>query len=69
MLYKLMEEQELPLFRGAFVALVDAINKLHKQKPFKVYPIRKFVCATSVGIVGEEKLLDLCYEEDSNSKS
>ena len=50
---------------GAFVALVDAMNKLHKQKPFKVYPIRKFLCATSVGIVGEEKLLDLCYEEDS----
>ena len=50
---------------GAFVALVDAMNKLHKQKPFKVYPTRKFLCATSVGIVGEEKLLDLCYEEDS----
>ena len=50
---------------GAFIALV---NKIHKQKSFKVYPIRKFVCATSVGIVGEEKLLDLCYEEDSNAK-
>lgn len=53
---------------GAFIALVDAVNKIHKQKRFKVYPIRKFVCATSVGIVGEEKLLDLCYEEDSNAK-
>lgn len=53
---------------GAFIALVDAINKIHKQKSFKVYPIRKFVCATSVGIVGEEKLLDLCYEEDSKAK-
>ena len=53
---------------GAFIALVDAVNKIHKQKSFKVYPIRKFVCATSVGIVGEEKLLDLCYEEDSNAK-
>ena len=53
---------------GAFVALVDAINKLHKEKPFKVYPIRNFVTATSVGIVGEEKLLDLCYEEDSIAK-
>ena len=36
---------------GAFVALVDAMNKLHKQKPFKVYPIRKFLCSTRVGIV------------------
>lgn len=53
---------------GAFIALVDAVNKIYKQKSFKVYPIRKFVCATSVGIVGEEKLLDLCYEEDSNAK-
>ena len=53
---------------GAFIALVDAVNNIHKQKSFKVYPIRKFVCATSVGIVGEEKLLDLCYEEDSNAK-
>ena len=53
---------------GAFIALVDAVNKIHKQKSFKVYPIRKFVCATSVGIVGEEKLLDLCYEEDSNAQ-
>ena len=53
---------------GAFIALVDAVNKIHKQKSFKVYPIRKFVCATSGGIVGEEKLLDLCYEEDSNAK-
>ena len=53
---------------GAFVALVDAMNKLHKHKPFEVYPIRKFLCATSVGIVGDEKLLDLCYEEDSKAK-
>ncbi|MDS0528524.1 ribonuclease PH [Clostridium sp. SHJSY1] len=53
---------------GAFVAMVDAINKLHKVKPFKVYPIRNFVAATSVGIVDNEKLLDLCYEEDSKAK-
>ena len=53
---------------GAFVAMVDAVNKLHKMRPFKVYPIRSFVAATSVGVVNEEKLLDLCYEEDSNAK-
>ena len=27
---------------GAFVAMVDAVNKLHKNKPFKVYPIRNY---------------------------
>jgi ribonuclease PH len=53
---------------GAFVALVDAINKLHKEKPFDIYPIRNFVTATSVGIVSGEKVLDLCYEEDSHAK-
>ncbi|NMM63239.1 ribonuclease PH [Clostridium sp. P21] len=52
---------------GAFVALVDAVNKLHKQHPFNVYPIRDFVSAISVGIVGNEKMLDLCYEEDSKA--
>lgn len=53
---------------GAFIAMVDAINKLHKNKPFKVYPIRNFVAATSVGIVNDKKIIDLCYEEDSNAK-
>lgn len=53
---------------GAFVALVDAVNKLHKEKPFNIYPIRNFVCATSVGILKDEKILDLCYEEDSKAK-
>lgn len=53
---------------GAFVALVDAVNKLHKQVNFQVYPIRSFVSAVSVGIVNGEKLLDLCYVEDSSAK-
>lgn len=52
---------------GGFIALVDAINKIHKRRNFKVYPIRKFVTATSVGVVNEEILLDLCYEEDSKA--
>lgn len=53
---------------GAFIAMVDAVNKLHKRKPFKVYPIRSFLAATSVGIVNGEKVLDLCYAEDSKAK-
>lgn len=53
---------------GAFVALVDAVNKLHKQKPFKIYPIRNYVSAVSVGVVNDEFLVDLCYEEDSKAK-
>lgn len=53
---------------GAFIAIVEAINKLHKKKDFKIYPIRKYLSAVSVGIVNNEKLLDLCYEEDSNAQ-
>lgn len=53
---------------GAFVALVDAVNRLHKNQPFKVFPIRSFVGAVSVGILNDEKIADLCYEEDSKAK-
>ena len=53
---------------GAFIALVDAVNTIHKNIPFDVYPIRNFVSAVSVGIVNNNKLLDLCYVEDSNAK-
>lgn len=53
---------------GAFVALVDAVNKIHKKTPFKSYPIKDYVAAVSVGIVDDNKMLDLCYIEDSNAK-
>ena len=53
---------------GAFVAVVDAINKLYKSKTIKHMPITNFVSAISVGIVEKEHLLDLCYEEDSNAQ-
>ncbi|ADK16712.1 MULTISPECIES: ribonuclease PH [Clostridium] len=53
---------------GAFVALVDAVNKLHKRTPFTVYPIRDFVSAISVGIVNNVRMLDLCYLEDSRAQ-
>ena len=52
---------------GAFVAVVDALNKLHKSKAIKEMPVRNFVSAISVGIVNNQHLLDLCYEEDSNA--
>lgn len=53
---------------GAFIALVDAINSIDMVNRFNCYPIRNFVAAISVGIVKEEILLDLCYEEDSKAK-
>lgn len=53
---------------GAFIALIDAVNKLHKQNSFEVYPVRNFVSAISVGILNDNKIVDLCYEEDSKAK-
>jgi len=53
---------------GAFVALVDAINKLDETVQFNKYPITDYVAAISVGIIDGQKMLDLCYEEDSNAQ-
>lgn len=53
---------------GAFVALVDAVNNLHRKSAFDVYPVRNFVSAVSVGIIKDAKVLDLCYLEDSSAK-
>lgn len=53
---------------GAFVAMVQAIHKLHAVKPFAKFPVTDFLASISVGIVGETPLLDLNYEEDSKAK-
>lgn len=52
---------------GAFIALVDALNKLVKKGTLSNLPIKNFVAAVSCGILGGNKLLDLCYIEDSNA--
>ena len=49
---------------GAFVALVEASETIYKAGD--VFPVKDFVAAISVGITeGGEKILDLCYAEDS----
>lgn len=50
---------------GAFIALWDACMYLRDQKLITEMPIKDFVAATSVGIVNGQKVLDLCYAEDS----
>jgi ribonuclease PH len=52
---------------GAFVALAIAIGKLRQFGALKSNPLRDYVAATSVGIVGGVAMLDLCYEEDSQA--
>ena len=50
---------------GAFVALVDAMDSFYD--PGRVFPVKDFLAATSVGIIGGKPVVDLCYEEDSNA--
>ena len=51
---------------GAFVALVDALNKIgfDAATPF---PVRDFLAAVSVGVLPDGPALDLCYVEDSSA--
>ncbi len=50
---------------GAFVAVTDALIKLYEDGIIQSVPVKDFVCAVSVGIVGGKALLDLNFEEDS----
>lgn len=49
---------------GGFIALVDAVNWLYEKGDIETFPILNFISAISVGIVDNQPLLDLCYEED-----
>ncbi len=53
---------------GAYVALVDALNKLIEKGTLKALPLKSYVAAVSVGIVKNTPVLDLCYQEDSTAK-
>jgi ribonuclease PH len=52
---------------GGFVALALALKKLKKEKELEAFPLRDYIAAVSVGIVDNEVLLDLDFEEDSNA--
>lgn len=52
---------------GAYIALHRACSQLVKRGIVSVHPVRTAVAAVSVGIVGGDMLLDLCYEEDSRA--
>ena len=49
---------------GAFVALRLAVNRLMKDGILGEDPIVEAVAAVSVGMVGGQAVLDLCYAED-----
>lgn len=53
---------------GGYLALKDAIEILLKDGKLTESPIIEPIGAVSIGIVNNEILLDLCYEEDSNAQ-
>ncbi|MFH1645701.1 MAG: ribonuclease PH [Candidatus Omnitrophota bacterium] len=52
---------------GAFIALCDCLKNLKKDGLIKEIPIKEYIAAVSVGIIGKDMLLDLCYKEDSKA--
>jgi len=52
---------------GSFIALVDALRHLRERRALLALPIKDFVAATSVGLVGGVPVLDLNYAEDSSA--
>jgi ribonuclease PH len=52
---------------GGFVALVDLLRKMKQENIIKEIPVNDFVSAISVGIVDNQIVIDLEYEEDSKA--
>ncbi len=53
---------------GAYVALYRAMHTLTNMGILSHIPLKSAVAATSVGIVHDLRLLDLCYDEDFNAE-
>ncbi len=52
---------------GSFIALMDACSYLVDKNIISGIPINDFVAAVSVGLVDDQEMLDLCYDEDSKA--
>ena len=50
---------------GGYVALYLAFQRLVQEGRLSSVPLRAALAATSVGQLGDEIIVDLCYEEDS----
>src|SRR6202142_323976 len=53
---------------GAFVALALALERMVAAGMLRRVPLKDSLAATSVGIVDDQLLLDLAYEEDSRAQ-
>jgi ribonuclease PH len=52
---------------GAYVALAQAVETLRNMGIVSKTPLKCAVAAVSVGIVGGNMVMDLCYDEDSRA--
>ncbi len=52
---------------GGFIAMTLACRRLMEQGKLTAMPVRTYVSGISAGIVRNEAMLDLCYEEDSRA--
>ena len=53
---------------GGFVALIYALRKMHDKGNIKEFPVKEFLAAISVGIVNQQPVLDLNYDEDKDAE-
>ena len=53
---------------GGFIAMALAIHKLAETVPFERYPLTDFCASVSVGVLEDEVLLDLNYDEDAAAR-
>lgn len=53
---------------GGFIALRELIDKLMFEGQLSENPIIEPIAAISAGIVNNEVIVDLCYQEDSNAQ-
>lgn len=54
---------------GACIALADAIEKMREKKWIRTNPLKNLVAAVSVGVFGNNGILDLDYPEDSKAET
>ena len=52
---------------GGFVAMMLAFRKMKEEGLIREIPVSSYVAAVSAGIVENQPMLDLCYEEDSSA--
>ncbi len=52
---------------GAFVALIGALKVLSYRMETNFRPLKNYIAAISLGIVDNEMMLDLAYDEDSRA--